>query len=1121
MMVTFVSQCEKNSLKKTRRVLDAFANRIGDNTWQTLITEDGLQAVKKMLRQTASKNTAVSCHWIRSRSRTQLLWVVGNKKKFNAEGYVPVNSTEKDLLVKERFALNTEVIANLAAIAGFFHDIGKSNQLFQNKLDVETKSPISEPLRHEWISLRLFQAFVGQQTDQQWLSKLVEINNSAEDELLESLLSCRDLLTTDIPCPLTHLPPIASTVGWLIVSHHKLPQYPYELDNPPDLGNIDHWQQVFEPCWNSPQVISEQWSESDIAKNWSFPVGTPFKSAFWQNHVSRLAKKVLGCQRLFESEWKTNLSTKHLARLSLMLADHAESSRKDVENNLSDRNYRAYANTDINEHGQRYQKQKLDEHNIRVGEWAYKIARDLPDLRDRLKKLDRVKALEKPVPSKFKNEFGWQDKATELAATIKDQTKTHGFFGISMASTGKGKTRANAKIMYALSDEGQCRFNVALGLRTLSIQTANALKKDLFDSDDASQKLANQNIALLVGSQAVRDLQQVSLANDSSADAGHGSQSRESLLKDEIALLDDLDTELLEQISWCKHDPKILRLLHAPVLVSTIDYLIPATEGVRGGRQIAPMLRLLTSDLVLDEPDDFGLDDLPALCRLVNWAGMLGSRVLLSTATISPSFATSLFEAYQAGRKHFVQANGEQNGDNKICCAWFDECNKPHAKLTQDSKEFAQEHNDFVAKRVDKLTKKQVLRKGKLVDLNISSAATPSEAFAQRIYQSITELHSLHSVLFGERSVSIGLVRMANINPLVHISQQLLEMAAPENTQIHYCIYHSQYPLLQRTSIEKMLDRALKRHKEEDWQSCSGIKEIIEQTDTQHHIFVVLATSVAEVGRDHDYDWAIVEPSSLRSIIQLAGRVQRHRMQPPNQENIHILAQNYKALKGKAPCFEKPGFETKLLRYSSSDLKALKVDADLETINAVPRVLYKPSQPNGRPDLTATHQFNKFSELEHFAQMIKLKGSPKQNNYAAHWWQSDVAWCGEIQRLQPFRRSRNSDDYCLALTRENKPIWKKKSQGVYPTEYLNTSDIKIPRKALVLGERVNIWHQFDLQLEIEHLAEEFGKTEQETLQTYTHVALEELDDNATQQWQYQPELGIYKILRKDEYGDGE
>ncbi|WP_213609440.1 CRISPR-associated endonuclease Cas3'' [Pseudoalteromonas sp.] len=99
MMVTFVSQCEKNALKKTRRVLDAFANRIGDNTWQTLITEDGLLTVKKMLRKTASRSTAVSCHWIRSRSRSQLLWVVGNKLKFNEQGIVPVNRTETEVIM--------------------------------------------------------------------------------------------------------------------------------------------------------------------------------------------------------------------------------------------------------------------------------------------------------------------------------------------------------------------------------------------------------------------------------------------------------------------------------------------------------------------------------------------------------------------------------------------------------------------------------------------------------------------------------------------------------------------------------------------------------------------------------------------------------------------------------------------------------------------------------------------------------------------------------------------------------------------------------------------------------------------------------------------------------------
>ena len=77
MMVTFVSECEKKALVRTRKVLDAYANRIGSNTWQTVITQEGLLAVKKSLRKTVSKNTAVSCHWIRSRSRSELVWVVG------------------------------------------------------------------------------------------------------------------------------------------------------------------------------------------------------------------------------------------------------------------------------------------------------------------------------------------------------------------------------------------------------------------------------------------------------------------------------------------------------------------------------------------------------------------------------------------------------------------------------------------------------------------------------------------------------------------------------------------------------------------------------------------------------------------------------------------------------------------------------------------------------------------------------------------------------------------------------------------------------------------------------------------------------------------------------------
>ncbi|MDD3596510.1 CRISPR-associated endonuclease Cas3'' [Sulfuricurvum sp.] len=173
MMVTFVSQCEKKALKRTRRVLDSFADRIGDNTWQTIITGEGLDAVKKLLRKTASKSTAVSCHWIRSRSRTELMWVVGNRDRFNAQGIVPVHYTQTNVFIGEyevdlkKIYANTngqrldqhlfavgfvasQILGRLvhddknliksAYLAGIWHDIGKIDQSFQSWLQQKMKT---------------------------------------------------------------------------------------------------------------------------------------------------------------------------------------------------------------------------------------------------------------------------------------------------------------------------------------------------------------------------------------------------------------------------------------------------------------------------------------------------------------------------------------------------------------------------------------------------------------------------------------------------------------------------------------------------------------------------------------------------------------------------------------------------------------------------------------------------------------------------------------------------------------------------------------------------------------------------------------------------------------------
>lgn len=1112
MMVTFVSQCQKNALKKTRRVLDAFADRIGDNTWQTVITEDGLAVVKKMLRKNASKNTAISCHWIRSRSRSQLLWVVGNRSKFNDEGIVPVNATSKTLNSEEHFLLNTIVIALLSQLAGLFHDVGKAMALFQEKLDPKFSGKSFEPYRHEWVSLRIFQAFIAGRGDKDWLEDLASIDNSSEEKMMVNLASLRDGIDPNPINPFKKMPPIAKLVAWLIASHHKLPQYPKNKDNPPAFENMSEWLNIFEACWNSPQCLNDDWRKSIIERNWSFPHGTPLKSAHWQTQASIVAKKILSCDRMFMQDWFDQQFTAHLARLSLMLSDHYYSSKKETSPEWQDRNYLAYANTDRDENGNKYRKQKLDEHNIAVGIHASAIAIALPQLRHELPTLKPNRSFTEKVSRDFQENFGWQDNAYNLALSVREDTKKYGFFGVCMASTGKGKTLTNARIMYGLADEERCRFNVALGLRTLTLQTGDALKKDLNLKDD--------ELAVLIGSQAVKDLHQQSRSSEESEQQKNGSESAESLLKDEITLIEGLPDYDGICAKWFKHDPKILKLIQAPVLVSTIDYLMPANEAVRGGRQIAPMLRLLTSDLVLDEPDDFGLEDLPALCRLVNWAGMLGSRVLLSTATISPALARALFLAYQAGRKQYTQVNGEYGETAQVCCAWFDEFKSPESALIADSTSYEEMHNSFVNKRIKNLKNKtSPLRKAKLISIAANPAYAPSNWMATTIRQSMEILHQEHTVLVADKKVTLGLVRMANIDPLVQVAKCLLAQQAPEDTVIHYCVYHSQFPLLQRSQIEKQLDGALSRHNEHKWLEQSGIKTIVKSHVEKNHIFVVLATAVAEVGRDHDYDWAIVEPSSMRSIIQLAGRVQRHRQQIPQSENIHILTKNFKGLKGQTPSFEKPGYETAQLSYAHSDLVEGKLLAEneLAEISAIARI-----QSPSSFELTqeTPPRFKSFNQLEHFAQSLRLGGSPKQLNHAAQWWNNKVTWCGELQRLQPFRQSGANDDFKIIFTRTRKVLWQKKIPKTSPPDFQNTTDIAKESEHIQIGLRNLIWGKFDLKLEAEKLVKSLGLTEERVLEKFTHLSLRRIDEKTAEQWQCHPVLGIYKILKKDECKNG-
>ncbi|MER2370136.1 type I-F CRISPR-associated helicase Cas3f [Photorhabdus laumondii] len=1089
MNILLVSQCNKRALTETRRILDQFAERKGDRTWQTAITQEGLNTLRKLLRKTARRNTAVACHWIKSGGQTELLWIVGNLRRFNSRGVVPTNTTQRDVLKSqdENHWHSVEAISLLAAIAGLFHDFGKANTLFQQGLQGNGRF---QPYRHEWVSLRLFQAFVAEQDDREWMTSLSQIEPSDEDKILSRLV--KDDIDKKYANPFVNLPPLATTVAWLILSHHRLPVYPSYDDRyvrRPQLKDIDSWLiNHLEPSWNSINMDNKVWSDQDKRDVWTFPNGTPIRSQTWRQKAQKFAQRALQSTSLVQYGNLNQRFTSHMSRLVLMLADHHYSSLP-ATLGWQDVNYGVFANTDRTT-GKC--KQRLDEHNIGVGQNALLLGRSLPHIRKTLPAITRHKGFKQ----RSKDEkYRWQDQTFYVACALRERSVEQGFFGINMASTGCGKTFANARIMYGLADEKQgCRFSIALGLRTLTLQTGDALRKRLHLEED--------DLAVLIGSQAVKELHQL---RQKALEPDVGSISAEALFAEHqyVSYDGSLDDGRLSH--WLRKDNKLNKLLSAPVLVATIDHLIPATEGIRGGKQIAPMLRLLTSDLVLDEPDDFDINDLSALCRLVNWAGLLGSRVLLSSATLPPALIQALFNAYRAGRQDYQLACGQPGAPVNICCAWFDEYETTQQDVV-NAYQFQEQHNIFVNKRIGRLKKIVPLRKAELVPIISESRKindvinTIAEVMHHSILKLREEHHQTHS---SGKTVSIGLIRMANIDPLVAVAQRLLQMPSPENVRIHYCVYHSQHPMAIRSHLEHRLDSTLTRYDEEELWQVAEIRKVLEETSERDHIFVVAATSVAEVGRDHDYDWSIAEPSSMRSLIQLAGRIQRHRRKEPREPNLHILAKNYKALKAtdlKHPVYCRPGFESKDYLFANHDLHELLEPYQYELISALPRIKERDNAGDSSP-------FENLVDLEHQRLWEELQGgSDNKHGYcSALWWREQASWCAELQRHKPFRQSEPDELHYLWLGEEGEEAkFVALDSGQAGIKESDTFDY-VPELEFALG--VSAWIELDTETIYQNLADTNEMELKNVSQHFGEIRLRKKDDGEA--WRYHPFLGVF------------
>ncbi len=1040
MMVLFVSQCEKHALKRTRRVLDSFADRIGDNTWRTVITKEGLNAVYKLLRKTASKSTAVSCHWIRSRSRSELLWVVGKREKFNEEGIVPVHRTQKNILsnYKESDWDYLPLIKSLVAIAALFHDWGKSNDFFQEKLAPKNKKRVmGDPLRHEWVSCMLLHAFIKvcQSNATDWLDAL---SNGNIDE--EKIIS---MVVEGVDKPLSQIPELAQVVFWLILSHHKLPTYSTK-------------KEILAKEWANEEVtaledifyfITKEWGyenkkeddsqQKQIKKTVSFSKGLLLDTTHWMKAVKKWAVKLQVQQELFEKAVE-NGSIRivlHHARLALMLGDHHYSSLQ------SDKTFKSEttlaANTDPKTG---LVKQSLDEHLLGVTKTALRITHLLPRLESEMPSVPYVKTLLKPSPKAF----AWQDKAVHVIK--ENDAQRNGWFIVNLASTGSGKTLANAKVMQALSpDHKSLRYTLALGLRTLTLQTGDEYRKRI--------GLDNSQLGVLIGSKAVTMLHGSSVEDENSTAAFSGSESVESLGNDYIDFDDLNDIKLLDTVL---RSTKHQQLLHVPVLACTIDHLMGAVETKKGGRYILPSLRVQNSDLVIDEIDDFSGSDLIAIGRLVYMAAMLGKKVMISSATIPPDLAEGYFNIYRSGWKLYAKT---RDVNTSVNCTWIDEFHTKVTKIETGNKAEAIEiyknrHTAFVTRRIEHLKKQPVKRKADIIDLyetmeqcEFDDSETKETHYFSSIVSAIAQKHHDHHTIDMATltKVSFGVVRMANIEPVIALYKYLLNVALDDDTQIRVMPYHSRQVLLLRHVQEQHLDKILKR-KEKAAEELDAFQEIlirkhIDDANVKNLIFIVVATPVEEVGRDHDFDWSVIEPSSFRSIIQMAGRVRRHRTDEIKEPNIGLMQYNFKAFKAcdeSGKYFLRPGYEVNE-QFATHDLKSLVDEQNLlERIDATPRIL-RPEVLDYKHSLSDMEHYTIHKDLTHYEQI----GANTMQGFLNEQWHLTA----HPQIFHPFRASQESvalylyyDEEQGRLTfaeKDDRGMFVKDREDIYNIEIIN------------------------------------------------------------------------------------
>ena len=883
-------------------MLDQYFWRIGDRTWRGKATNACLDRVARELRSNATRNTAVTIQEVRSANASRMPLIrIGSRAAFSNEGLTPISSHPAKVRRGSEGPPNEIAAGAAVRIAALFHDLGKATVLFQKKLlrALGGEANKADPIRHELYSAIVWDHLFGHLADEALVLELANLTPAAIDEACHAVKKrLFDLhhrpdaaIGAKFFTPegtLTHL------IGFLILTHHRLPE-----------GGSSHLSFLSNRHVNYDTTLK--------LENLNIADGIPFWHEDWWVACLQRETKLL-------SPEMNIVGTDIALRASLMFADHLGSAAKQSVANQPDH----LANTMEDTQGgkNKVAADSLSKHVQRV----YRRTRGAFDMLHRYR--ERFPALsEKQIPTDVifpqpstDVRFIWQANAAQSAREMCEQNEG-GFFACLLAGTGTGKTRAAPTILANAAFGDTCperryfRMSLALGLRVLATQAAQEYVGDL--------GFRKEDVSVLVGQQPVRFVEEQELDDD-------GSESLITLpewLRVQSATGgvpeegDEREADWLRSLSintdrglpaFCdmvlekagKNGVAGRRLLEPPIMVGTIDHLMGVASPVNS-RFLIQSVRLLTSDLVLDEIDQFGGEDLAAIGRLVFQAATAGRRVIIMSATLTADITETLYTAYQRGWSDFARSRNLSKHVNILCCGDF-----PKSCVTNRcGGTFSLAFSECRSEILKGIHASQPVRLGEILP---KCESWPD--LLSQIDEGCSRMHDLNSNDINGFRVSVGLVRMTRIAHTASLAAQLPSGDLRGRLRVKLCL-HSQFPLLHRSWIETQLKKALTR-KGPDPEA--GVRFLCHSENLfnrasafgSHEIEIVVITSpVIETGNDLDFDYAVLDPISTRSIIQSAGRVRRHR--PPNGKHFNVLILGRSPIAIQSGTLSNPGVETR------------------------------------------------------------------------------------------------------------------------------------------------------------------------------------------------------------------